>query len=40
MFLDEVIIASLIVVGGCVLFVGGIWAFIYADAHNKNDKAH
>ncbi len=39
MFLDDVVIAGLIVVGGCLLFVGGIWAFIYSDSH-KDDKTH
>ena len=35
MFLDDVVIAGLIVVGGTLVFLGGVWAFIYQDSHKN-----
>ena len=38
MFLDEVVISGLLIVGLCVVFVGGVAAFIYKDAHKPKTK--
>lgn len=36
MFLDDVVISGLIVVGGTLAFLLGIGIFIYQDSHKKN----
>ncbi|MEE2732380.1 cytochrome c oxidase subunit CcoM [Ketobacter sp.] len=35
MFLDDVVISGLIVVGGTLAFLLGIGVFVYQDAHKK-----
>ena len=39
MFLDDVVLAGLITVGGTLVFLGAVFLFIYQDAHkNKQSK--
>ena len=40
MFLDDVVIAGLIVVGGTLAFLLGVGVFIYQDAHKKRVEAN
>lgn len=41
MFIDDTVIASLIVVGGSLAFFGAIWLFIYqASQEHKRDTKH
>lgn len=35
MFLDEVVISGILIVGLCVAFCGGFAYFIWKDAHKK-----
>lgn len=37
MFIDDAVIAGLIVVGSTIAFVGGIWYFIYQDARKRKN---
>ena len=39
MFLDDVVVAGLIVIGGTLAFLLGIGVFIYQDAHKKKDES-
>lgn len=38
MFLDDVVVSGLIVIGGTLLFLLGIGVFIYQDSHKKKDE--
>lgn len=38
MFLDDVVVAGLLVVGGTIVFMLGFAFFIYQDAHKKKSK--
>jgi hypothetical protein len=38
MFFDEVVISGILIVGLCVVFVGGFAAFIWKDAHKPKAK--
>lgn len=38
MFLDEVVLSGVLIVGLCVVFVGGFAAFIWKDAHKPQGK--
>lgn len=35
MFLDDVVLAGLIAVGGTLVFLGAVFVFIYQDSHKK-----
>lgn len=35
MFIDDTVIAGLLVVGGAIVFVLGIGVFVYQDSHKK-----
>jgi len=37
MYLDDVVLAGLITVGGTLVFLAAVYIFIYQDIH-KNDK--
>jgi len=38
MFLDDVVISGLIVIGGTLAFLVGIGIFIYQDSHKQKDE--
>lgn len=38
MFLDDVVVAGLIVIGGTLAFLLGIGVFVYQDAHKKKQE--
>lgn len=38
MFFDEVVISGILIVGLCVVFIGGFAAFIWKDAHKPKTK--
>lgn len=41
MYLDDVVIAGLITVGGTLVFLLGIGVFVYQDSHRKKqEKQH
>lgn len=35
MFIDDVVLSGLIVVGGTLVFLAGVAVFIYQDSHSK-----
>jgi len=37
MFLDEVVLSGILIVGLCVVFVAGFGTFIWKDAHKSKD---
>lgn len=39
MFLDDVVIAGLIVIGGTLAFMVGIGIFVYQDSHKKHHES-
>lgn len=39
MFLDDVVISGLIVVGGTLAFFVGIVVFVYQDSHKKKQES-
>jgi len=38
MFIDDVVMSGLIVVGGTLVFLSAVAIFIYQDAHNKKQQ--
>ena len=39
MFIDDTVIASLIVVGGTLAFFGAVWLFIYQASHEHKPES-
>ena len=39
MFIDDTVIASLIVVGGTLAFFGAVWLFIYQASHETKAES-
>ncbi|MEZ5504485.1 MAG: cytochrome c oxidase subunit CcoM [Gammaproteobacteria bacterium] len=38
MFLDDVVLAGLITVGGTLVFLGAVAVFVWQDAHKKHKQ--
>lgn len=38
MFLDEVVISGMLIVGLCVVFCGGVGYFIWKDSHKRKQS--